>query len=82
MKVLAWKKTVASLLKKNGIFGDPNPQWGKEKRNDLKLFENKSEIKIILKIWSFENNLKIEVLKIKFGNWDFEELFENGSLKN
>ena len=59
MKVLAWNKTTASLLKKNGIFGNPNPQGGKKKRNDLKLFENRSEIKIILKIWSFGNYLKI-----------------------
>ena len=26
--------------------------------------------------------LKMGVLKIKFENWNFEELFENGSFKN
>ena len=25
--------------------------------------------------------LKMEVLKIKFDNWNFEKLFENGNLK-
>ena len=33
-------------------------------------------------MWSFENDLKIEVLKIKFENWNFEKLFENESFEN
>ena len=39
----------------------------KKKRNDLKLFETRVELKL-LKIWSFENYLEIKVLKIKFEN--------------
>ena len=38
--------------------------------------------KLNLRIGILKNYLKVEVLKIKFGNWNFEELFENGSLKN
>ena len=30
-----------------------------------------------MKIGILENYLKMEVLKIKFKNWNFEELFEN-----
>ena len=33
-------------------------------------------------MWSFGNDLKIEVLKIKFENWNFEKLFENESFEN
>ena len=51
--------------------------------------EKEKWLKIIWKLfenWSFENYLKIEVLKIKFGNWSFENWgFENylkvGALK-
>ena len=32
--------------------------------------------------WSFENYLKIGVLKIRFKNWNFGKLFENESLEN
>ena len=35
----------------------------------------------ILKIGILENYLRIAVLKIKFENWYFEKLFENGILK-
>ena len=34
-----------------------------------------------LKIGILENYLRIRVLKIKFENWYFEKLFENGILK-
>ena len=34
--------------------------------------------KMNFKIKILENYLKIEVLKIKFENWNFEKLFENG----
>ena len=34
-----------------------------------------------LKIGILENDLRIRVLKIKFENWHFEKLFENGILK-
>ena len=37
---------------------------------ELKLFEKKTRV------------LKIEILKIKFKNWNFEKLFENGSFEN
>ena len=40
---------------------------------NLKLFEEN---------WSFENYLKIEVMKIKFEDWNFERLFENGNFWN
>ena len=36
----------------------------------------------VLKIGILENYLKIEVLKIKFENWNFEKLFKNGSFEN
>ena len=36
-----------------------------------KLFENWNFEKSNLRNWSFENHLKIGVLKIRFKNWDF-----------
>ena len=44
----------------------------RQKIDDLKLFENWSGFKIIWKNLSFENYLKIKVLKIRFENWSFE----------
>ena len=38
--------------------------------------------KLNLGIGTLENYLKMEVLKIKFKKWNFEELFENGSFEN
>ena len=35
-----------------------------------------------LKIGILKNYLRKEFLKIKFENWNFEKLFENGSFKN
>ena len=35
-----------------------------------------------MRIGNFENYLKMEVLKIKFENWNFGELFENESFEN
>ena len=40
------------------------------------------KIKFEMKIGILENHLKIEVLKIKFKNWNLEELFENRSFEN
>ena len=37
---------------------------------------------IVLKIGNFEKYLKIEVLKIKFGNLNFRKLFENEDFEN
>ena len=37
---------------------------------ELKLFEKKTRV------------LKIEILKIKFENWNFKKLFENWSFEN
>ena len=49
---------------------------------ELKLFENLEFWKLFGKNWSFENYLKIGVLKIKFGkNWSFENYLEIGDLK-
>ena len=59
----------------------------------LKLFERKLEFWELFENWNFgklmeilkigilENYLRIAVLKIKFENWYFEKLFENGILK-
>ena len=38
--------------------------------------------KLNLKIENLKNCLKMEVLKIKFENWNFGKLFENGSFEN
>ena len=35
----------------------------------------------VLKIGILKNYLKMEFLKIKFGNWNFGKLFENGSFE-
>ena len=35
-------------------------------------------LKVFEENWSFENYLKIEVLKIIFEDWNFERLVENG----
>ena len=35
-----------------------------------------------MRIRILKNYLKMEVLKIKFKNWNFEKLFENGSFEN
>ena len=57
-------------------------KWNFWKSNlKIGILENYLKIKV-LKIGILENYLKIEVLKIKFKNWNFEELFENGSFKN
>ena len=66
---------------------NPN-EW--KRKNDLKLFENQGAIKNIWKktgiwklefYWSFENYLKIGILKIKFKNWSFENYLKNRALK-
>ena len=36
----------------------------------------------VLKIGILKNYLKMEFLKIKFGNWNFGKLFENWSFEN
>ena len=66
-------------------------------RVELKLFWKSGVLEIIwkFKFWNFfencendlkigilKNYLKMEILKIKFENWNFGQLFENGSLKN
>ena len=38
--------------------------------------------KLNLKIGILDNYLKMEVLEIKFENWNFWQLFENGSFEN
>ena len=35
-----------------------------------------------LKIGILKNYLRMKFLKIKFENWNFEKLFENGSFEN
>ena len=44
-----------------------------------KIFENWSGIKII---WKKTRVLKIEILKIKFKNWNLKKKIENGSSEN
>ena len=46
-----------------------------------KLFEDGIFKKLNLGIGTLENYLKMEVLKIKFKKWNFEELFETEVLK-
>ena len=33
-------------------------------------------------IWKKTRVLKIEILQIKFKNWNFKKIFENGSFEN
>ena len=86
------KENVVSLLKTIFFFTrNPNKGW---KVIEWKKIENWSEIKII---WKKTRVLKIEILKIKFKNWNlnkkkfengnfeiwnFEKLFENESFEN
>ena len=63
---------------KNGILATLNLKE-RQKINDLKLFENWNRIKTI---WKKTRVLKIEILKIKFKNWNFGKLFENGSFEH
>ena len=77
---------IKKIGKKIGFLVTLNPKKWREK-NDLKLFENHSDIKIIWKTWV----LKIEVLKIKvskiiwklkFWKLEFQKLFENWIFEN
>ena len=52
----------------------------------LKLFERKLEFWKLFENWNLKKwnlkKMKMGVLKIKFENWNFGKLFENGIFKN
>ena len=53
-----------------------------KKTRVLKIIWKLKSYKLNSKIGIFKKYLKMGVLKIKFENWKFEKLFENGNLKN
>ena len=79
MKVLAWKKKATGLLKIGFLVTlNLKEKWRVvELKKYLKigvkskLFERKLKFWNLFENWKPENYLKIDVLKIKFKNWNF-----------
>ena len=47
----------------------------------MRILENYLKMEV-LKIGILKNYLRMEFLKIKFENWNFGKLFENGNFEN
>ena len=79
MKVLAWKKKATSLLNTGFLVTLKLKEGWKvielkkylKSGVKLKLFERKLKFSNLFKNWKIENCLKIDVLEIKFKNWNF-----------